>query len=242
MKIHVISNPRSGSTYLGHLFDTTLTSSGEYFNEPFLGYNPSDPACVAANVAWTNDWQEIISTLSNTDTFTIKNHLTHLSHLDALGLLDNFRTIEFDRTYMLLRRDVIEVALSLALAHHTNQWAKDLGTAADVVLDTQAVEYAARFIWQNTIELIDNKYKLDVTDTIFYEDLTWDYATDLINLTMDNVGNITKTWDSARHFRPKHQIITNYDLLENHLQTTILEFKHPNVTWVGSKIYLKDKI
>lgn len=238
MKIHIISNPRCGSTYLGHMFAAILGSINLYNNEPFAGFDPNSKTCKDDKSKWINNWQEEISLLKSSPAVAVKNHMPHLGHLDVLGLLDEFKSTQFDCTYALLRRDIAATTLSLALAQSNGQWAKDI-TETTITLDKKVVTDAAHFIWQHTVDLIDNKYNLDINAILFYDDLKWNFKDDIKMITDKDI-DVSLKWNEVRHFRPKEQIINNYLELYLHVCDMILTFTHPKVVWVGPKFYLKD--
>lgn len=239
MKIHIISNPRSGSTYLGHMFAATLGSLKLYNNEPFVGFDPNSKTCQDDRYNWTIDWQEKIASMMTDGDVAVKNHMSHLLHLDTLGLLNEFKCIKFDYTCALLRRNLVDTALSLALAQTNNQWSSDISDTS-ITLDKDVVTDAVHFIWQNTVDLIDNKYKLVIDDIVFYEDLTWDFKDDIKMIT-DRDIDVSLQWSSDRHFRPKKQIINNYLELYLYICDMILALEHPKIYWIGPKFYLKEE-
>jgi hypothetical protein len=233
MKIHIVSNPRNGSTYAASMFHSTLQPDSPLYNEPFMGsYSKEERDNVRAQFV------EIMDNLEKTDC-VLKSHLFHYETLTELELLERFQAIEFDRTYTLHRRDFLNSILSLCVARHSGQWYEEFDIVP-VRIDPKQLEVEMLCGWQRVCDLIDNKYQLNVDGVLYFEDLSWNFVKDVNKFSEFDVTAAHYEWGRAQKFSPKHKSIINYEEVTTRGHEVLQTLTHPQVEWHLGCYYLKD--
>tara|TARA_R110000851_G_scaffold514_1_gene1758 strand:- start:752 stop:2746 length:1995 start_codon:yes stop_codon:yes gene_type:complete len=183
MHHHIISNPRTASTYLTFV----LRKYGYIrFNESFRNVDDFDRLPNQAQVK--AEWKENIDTLRGlTVPMTSKNHVFQLTQVDKAGLLDDFKSIDFSSTIGLVRQNLFEQALSLSISTATDIWIRlKNATYNDTPIIIKLVDFdkQLRFCISELNAMFQNDLGFVYNDVIVYEDLSFD-ETDLALLGLD---------------------------------------------------------
>ena len=158
-KIHILSNPRTASTYLfqtinSYWFDLPHDEWRRDFNEPYR-HNTDVPAKTKS--------------IKATPKCAIKNHVIDLeyceSHKPTMTMLR-----KADYTIALLRRDNFEAALSLATSVTTQDWVRVTVTDPVTVDPLTFLDcYKNNFLRQ--LRLIENPWGFKYNKILFTEEL-----------------------------------------------------------------------
>ena len=203
MKIRIVSIPRSGSSYLGSVLINTLFSDHTYMNEPFMSVTDADLETVK------DSWKEKIAEIAATDDIIVKVHMHHLEQLEKLELLEEFKDIEFDKTFFISRDDIAEAAISLTLSGITGSWYEDTHEETSVEIDEERLIGNLNFIKLHTDRMKENIYDLTVDKIISYEELTFERLEDIVLLGFEFDGELSRILRPGK-FRHKALLIENY--------------------------------
>lgn len=210
MKIRIVSIPRSGSSYLGSVLTNTLFSDHTYMNEPFMSVADADLETVK------DDWTAKIAEIATAEDVIVKVHMHHLEQMEKLDLLEDFKSIEFDKTIFISRDDIAEAALSLTLSGITGSWYEDTHEETSVEIDEERLIGNLNFIKFHTDNMKENIYDLTVDKIISYEELTFDRLEDIVLLGFEFDGELSRTLRPGK-FRHKALLIENYVELKDKL-------------------------
>ena len=159
MKIQVLSNPRTGSSYLYDIL-TMQHDTFECMHEPFAASH--------------NEYKTILEQINASKNIIVKNHMYHLGQLETHNLLEQFKPIKFDHTIVLIRKDLFETALSLSLAMTVNQWNKDELNFESIKIDVSTFDSAINATWLELLRIIRNEYDIEYNEIVYYENLIFD--------------------------------------------------------------------
>lgn len=215
MKILIVSVPRSGSSYLASVLVNTLFSDHTYMNEPFMSVADEDIETVKT------DWAEKIVNISESTDIVTKVHMHHLEQLQKLNLLEEFKSIEFDKTFFISRDDLAEAALSLTLSNITNAWYEDTHTETSVEINEEKLASNLNFIKYHTDCMKTNVYDIEADKIISYEELTFDRLEDIVLLGFEFEGELARVLRPGK-FRHKELVIENYVELKEKLTSLLL--------------------
>lgn len=211
MKIRIVSIPRSGSSYLGSVLANTLFSDHTYMNEPFMSVADADLETVK------DEWAEKIAEIAAAEDIIVKVHMHHLEQMEKLELLEDFKSIEFDKTFFISRDDIAEAALSLTLSGITGSWYEDTHEETSVEIDEERLIGNFNFIKFHTDNMKENIYDLTVDKIVSYEELTFDRLEDIVLLGFEQFdGELSRTLRPGK-FRHKALLIENYVELKDKL-------------------------
>jgi hypothetical protein len=216
MKILIVSIPRSGSSYLGSVLVNTLFSDHTYMNEPFMAVADDDIETVK------DDWAEKIADIAAAENTIVKVHMHHLEQMEKIELLDEFKAIEFDKTFFISRDDIAEAALSLTLSGITGSWYEDTHEETSVEIDEERLIGDFNFIKYHTDRMKTNVYDIEADKIISYEDLTFDRLEDIVLLGFEFEGELARVLKPGK-FRHKALLIENYVELKDKLASLIDE-------------------
>jgi len=151
--LHFISVPRSGVTVLTELMGILRTSSKRTMYSPFHTIPIRE---------------SFIQELQHGHDYVIKSHAVDQCNFASIdyGIYHNIR---------LLRRNLVESCLSLALARTTGQWGwNDYSTqCSPIVLADAVIENAVVSQIQSVNSMMENTYNIEYANTLFYEDIPW---------------------------------------------------------------------
>ena len=232
MKIQILSNPRSGSSYLFDSIKQSVDVCYDCYNEPFQKLDTyfTDDDLKKKDI-WREQYRIVLNKIKNTENIIIKNHMFHLNALRALGLIEEFKEIKFDRTIILIRKDIFQVALSLALAMTTNQWNVDRLNFESKKIDLSVFESAINSTWKELLRIIRNEYNLEYNEIVYYDDMTFEDESEYVkfrdkSLTVDNYNELYEyTIQFLNEKVPKLRDPKNISFNEttvniNHIETT----------------------
>jgi len=211
MKIQIVSQVRSGSTYLCKLFGLYTANT---YNEPFLDYNKLEQSSIKSI------WQRRFDALNIDSSFVIKSHYFQLEQMEQ-QLLNQIQEIDFDMTICLLRKDMFEQTLSHTIAQQSNVWSKPSDGLDKLTIDETSFKHNIDFRFADVSNCIENKLGIKYDHVIFYEDLTFDPAKDrlLFSLPSKEKYELPQT-----KFKDKQKQVTNYDALKDIYETHSMKY------------------
>ena len=169
-RVCIFSVPRSGSTYLCDVLKTYIapetyelrhSKDGRMFgHEPFL---PGDTPAESIPL--------VIKEFDDVDRFVLKMQFNELELINNSVFIDKFRSLH---TYniVLLRKDIFEAALSLAVAIAKNEFI-NFTNFDSIFIDPHSLIYMINFMLSGYNQLINNEHQMHTNEIIFYEDLTF---------------------------------------------------------------------
>jgi hypothetical protein len=214
MKIRIVSIPRSGSSYLSSVLTNTLFSDHKYLNEPFMSVADEDLETVK------EEWTDKIAEIAASEDIIVKVHMHHLEQMEKLELLEDFKSIEFDKTFFISRDDIAEAALSLTLSGITGSWYEDTHEETSVEIDEERLIGNFNFIKFHTDNMKKNVYDIEADKVISYEDLTFDRLEDIVLLGFEFDGELSHTLRPDK-FRHKALLVSNYVELKDMVATLL---------------------
>ena len=180
-RVCIFSVPRSGSTYLCDVLKTYIapetyelrhSKDGRMFgHEPFL---PGDTPAESIPL--------VIKEFDDVDRFVLKMQFNELELINNSVFIDKFRSLH---TYniVLLRKDIFEAALSLAVAIAKNEFI-NFTNFDSIFIDPHSLIYMINFMLSGYNQLINNEHQMHTNEIIFYEDLTFTPKQDFENTQM----------------------------------------------------------
>jgi hypothetical protein len=234
MKVHIIGHPRSGSSYCQSIFSESVNMDELNLIEPFR--YPVRRQLFArhpVNAVTVESANKELARIADAPHVTVKNHISHLKELYKINLLDKLLSIKFDKTIGIMRKNIFETSLSLAIAKqkrfwgthmpHPNQWVANKYKVASIIVSDKMFIHCLDTIANDIEELLENKYNIKYDHIIFYEDLTFDLNNDYVNI----VGEPFKSKIEPRYVAVwnKKEIVKNYD----HLKEVFSDWKKNNI-------------
>lgn len=215
MRIHLLGQPRSGTTYLFNVLRQYYATKQdiEFGNEP---YN--------SNFRDNRFFHKHLQEFLNTPRCVIKNHTLHLVDMEQMGLLDDFNSA-VDYTIVCWRQNIFELTASMCVSVHKNQWhAGEQDINPIYIGEHEFRNYWRGFYWE-TVKLKNNNYKLNVDKWINYDTLTRDVKQDWINIGLcwTDPSVMISFRSHTEISPPKHEIIKNYEDLRAYSETLCLE-------------------
>jgi len=198
--IHVVGIPRSGSTHMSNAISNHAQGYSSFF-EPF---NPGDTGSIETI-------QDNILTSNNSNNLVIKSHETHLRHLATCDLLSQLNYNEW-YNILLIRTNLVETMLSLAVSDATGQW--DTYYSHDPI----TITYRKLFMYASSIvaqldSLFENQYHIRYDAVHMYETLpkdTWGLF-QKINIPDVTVNQIGQGTPPVQFANAKSQTIANFE-------------------------------
>jgi hypothetical protein len=218
--VHLISNARSGSSYLFCVLKHYINPSqprfimnDDSFDEPF---NPTVIRTHHSDRTYTECCQLRIINIKNTNSLVVKNHINHLDQVQSVSqdLLDRFLDIEM-YNIALVRRDLFQYVLSLCIADVTNDW---IEYNYHHPFEIDPVQFCVRFDYQmnNLMKLINNVHGIKYNEIVCYEDLEGNARIDYSRLDMcyTHISMLQPTnVDEVKRSPSKTDLVLNYNQL-----------------------------
>lgn len=209
MKLHLITAPRTGSTWLldclVSLYNPSqLKHPDDWFNEPF-------------NKGIIND--EVLNWMLTDSRSVIKNHIRHIFAHDLYASKEQVtHMLSVDwYTILIIRSNTLEQSISYALSRTKNEWAKYTNSSVHISLDL--FERSALAIWASINLMFQRPYDITYNKIIFTEDLIYKPVHDCSLITRDIVQNDIIGMTSPSY--PKYQQILNYEELLEYSKTLV---------------------
>lgn len=216
MLYEIVSQPRSGSTYLFKVLRYYLGNqkinhryTNEIFGEWHFGdwnKNRQDPAKVLDRLIQLTSYGNI----------AVKHHQVHLDFFEQTfpDLYQKYINLPSKRI-VLIRDDVFEKTLSLMLAEHYDIWYEDIDKLKPIRIDPDFF----RTMYKDTLIMHNRLYDISPSAdlVINYNQLTFWPRKDFYNLGLFddiNFDNLPKTKTVKRN-PPKKQTIENIDEIKN---------------------------
>tara|TARA_B100000282_G_scaffold105386_1_gene74651 strand:+ start:7777 stop:8505 length:729 start_codon:yes stop_codon:yes gene_type:complete len=215
MRIHLLGQPRSGTTYLFNVIRQYYASKQhiEFGNEPFN-----------SNFRDSRFFDEHINEIAKTKRCIIKNHTLHLEEMSEMGLMEDFNNL-IDYTIVVWRRNIFELTASMCVSVTKNQWyAGEQDINPIYIGEHQFRNYWRGFYWE-TVKLKNNNYNINVDKWVSYDELTRDVKQDWLNLgmCMTDPAVIISFRSHTEISPPKHEIIKNYEDLRAYSEELCLQ-------------------
>lgn len=197
-KLLVISNARMGSTYVYNTFREFDSRSKDTTENHLLTNEPFDKNDFDTVYKYTKEQPNIVSKI-------------HARHIQSLGKDFKKYFDLFDKTLLLLRKDLFASATSLSVSVAKEQWGVHYPINDNVIkLDLDQLQKHIRQQWQDIRYLRSIARDYNINHSIWLED----YPTDISlwhifnnKETMPNTGLSFPTYKSPQ----KSSTISNYD-------------------------------
>lgn len=234
MKYHIVSMPRTGSSYLRRTIRLYICNGNEEcnINEPFNNENFESKK---DKVSYFLNLNEKIKKQENV---VVKNHYSQLLHLKMNNpeFYNQFITNSFFNIF-LLRKNFFESTLSHAIAKKTSVWGDDEPLEAIVNLTEKEFESSMNWYKNLWIMVAENVLNIPVDKVVYYEDLTFLPDIDFLNITGNAVEFIrdditTKSYD-------KQAIVKNYLKFKDMSVNFLSNFHHSLISNKNGEITLK---
>jgi LPS sulfotransferase NodH len=230
--IQVVAGKRSGSTYLTELILKYNTCYKGLFSPFHLSHIPN-------NKIYKHS-KKLSADLNNLkQQYVVK---THYCDLPSLNSFIKDRNLEIDKFYniFLIRCNLLDSILSLALARATNQWGWGNYQYEDkVALSSENLLHCIRAQIKDTDYSLKNTYNIQYSEIIKYEDLSINPSDAYSSLKISKNQRHHKLYqldDFTTKISPsKNTIITNFD----QAKSFVLEYL-PNVK--STNMEIKDGI
>ncbi len=175
MRIQLLTHPRSGSTYYAGLLERYIR---EYPNFE-IQYEPFNIDWITARENISRDdfpkyAEDRVDAFSKTDHCLVKNHMFNMFHLHSMSkdLWDKYMSLDW-HTVVLVRKNVFDTTMSLALARTKDVWFYD----KDATVDKKTIPLD--IFHRTMLDCLNNYRKFKSNDlgivynqVIYYEDLT----------------------------------------------------------------------
>lgn len=227
--IHIIGNPRCGSTYIYDVLTSYhLNYNGNIFetDEPFGFLRGTTEDDTQRKARYSHKLEKF----SKMPKSVIKSHVWHFNDLQNWGLIENLKSIT-DYNIIMIRRDLFNMAMSLSISTVTNQWAK-YKEANQIHIDPDMFKMHLLGQMREQIKLLENPWGFDYKDIVFYEDLeNWPRNT-ISNMRISEnatVNDFKKVKTLVPRAPDKKDIVLNY----NELWDTGLEYINAKKEEIG---------
>lgn len=177
MKINILTNPRSGSTYFYNMLCRFYTPY-----QPFTRWNEVFNLHERKPI---HDIDQIIHDAKHHTDVVAKNHVTFFNFVEEDHLKKFFDIGWYN--LVLLRRNFFETSLSLAKSKVTNQWTSYNNNV--VVVPENILKESMDEIFLNVKNLIHNIWQVPYHEIVYYEDLTFDHKDDFELLKLSKSYN-----------------------------------------------------
>lgn len=219
MLYELVSQPRSGSTYMFKVLEFYLNASWHQSikakqgaNEPFNYWRDSgfDPENTVAGIK---------KLLDNSKNVVVKNHSLHLEKLleHHPVVFNQYMNIPRKRIF-LLRHDHFQKTLSLNVAAHYKRWTHELENIQPIYIEPDVFRYTC----ENLLKEYRSLKSMIKTDDIVvdYEKLEFWPRKDFynLNLTNDDFDSLPKLKETRKN-KPKDKTVVNLAELEHIYKT-----------------------
>lgn len=209
-RINVISLPRTGSTYFYRML-TRYTYGynsgwpmgwGEWFNQGLIERQAERENKTYDEV---RSWR--LSVWENAKGMVIKTQMNFLQDEDVLNICtdSNIYNIFF------YRRNIFDMAMSMQIAHHTDEYVHYTNTDS-LVVDKDKLFNCVNYYMREYERIKNNVYGIKFKEIVAYEDLTFCEDIDFHNL------NISHELSYKTKKAPNKKRVENYDELEDSVQ------------------------
>ncbi len=221
MKLQIIANHRTGSTYLWEICSHYINGMGcEHSGSTFI--NQVEPFMFetmpggAPKQAWImqNDVEESLHRWRVAESVVIKNLASQLDKLEQVAPKQYEELYWFEWTNIyLMRKDLFETALSFMYAIESNNWQH---SPTRYEWPDQVVEIAPEEVLHAMVRTVKD-YKVMLKQPfrrdriVFYEDLTGDAQTDFAALNLDVEWNRAPYQAQQTKSPPKRNVISNLE-------------------------------
>jgi hypothetical protein len=168
-KILILCPTRTGSNYIYATIARHLKHDYTPFKDNLdkfhLLYNNLAPEQVQLTI------DQFLDQFVNSKLAIAKLHVSGLFTLSDYNLLDKFKSADF-YTIVTLRRDLVQAAISHARTHVTKEWVKYKTTHAPMALTQEQLLVGLNSTTYQISEILNNKFKLNYNEIVYYEDIT----------------------------------------------------------------------
>jgi len=232
--IQIISNPRNGSTYLQRILCHHLMNENpEYtgINEPFL-----IPSEITGKNNITDFFTRQLTAIEDNVPVVMKTHITQIVDLKEYDVIDHYYHTQY-YTVVIIRKDVFESALSLAIADIKKEFVEYHNFDKVEITEKMIIAYVENQLWDLKY-ICKNEFRIPYNEIIFMEDLTFDPVTDYHNMKLCSQPiELLKPFDISKLKAPnKTAIVDNYDFLRNVATEYLSTKKYEYATFDGTML------
>lgn len=245
--VHLIGLPRSGTTYFARVIQEYYSPKSVAdvkgirldLNEPFREDDAEDTDSVVQR------YDNILNQLKQSKyPLTIKSHYCHLHSISKHNYMQEIDQLNF-YNIGLVRKDIWETSMSLAIANYKNQWF-DYDTDR-FKMDVDFYDTWLKNCLGALTEFKQNKCNIDFNEIVFYEDLSLNPRTDFSNLKLCNQSfnslHTVKLFKTFKAAPRKTDIVLNYNQIRDYYCKAVLEYvqNYDYLTWIKLDDQLKIK-
>ena len=202
MRIHIIGQPRSGTTYIFNVVRQYHANQQDidFGNEPFNSHLRN-----------SSKFRSHLTNIVDTSTCVIKNHTTHLDYMKQHNLYNEFCKA-MDYTLCIVRKNLFDLTLSMCGSINKDQWYKY--NQNPIEIETELFEHFYSGFYWNTVKLKDGVYG-NFDQIIYYENLIRTPRLDWSNLNICNTDPMALiNFKSQTSISPaKEKMVSNYNEL-----------------------------
>lgn len=218
--VHILSNYRSGSTYLYFALRAYLNPYQPKHGNDYLSCYEPFSFDIIKKCKFDNDivTERMDSFESAILPYVISVHTPHLITLKDKypSAYDRFTNLNL-HTIVLLRRSIFDVALSLCISEHTNQLKTYPVAYPTINIDPGRLEAVAIRAARNQRKTVEVASQLGFDEVVYYEDLTFIPKVDYYNRGLcrthfDMLPDVTIDKDVSKAPNKRSQV-ENYDVL-----------------------------
>lgn len=204
MKIQILSIPRSGSSYFRSMLNAQMKQFEDYYtiSEPF---NLSK-----AHLCSHNNKTQVMQQLNHSTHALVKIQPYELLTKCYEQFIDNYVNIPW-YTICLLRKDIFEASLSRLIAIQTGIWDDVHVSTAFCVEFEELKKYINDTLYWTDI-ILDNKFNFNYGKIVFYEDLYFNSACDLLYLELP-IEHVSY-YETSKKYLKEYMIVNYYELKE----------------------------
>lgn len=206
MRIHILGQPRSGTTYIFNVIRQYYVNQQEieFGNEPF-----NDHLRDSAN------FQNHLDSIIQTPRCVIKNHTVHLNYMKEHNLLETFLNA-IDHNVLIIRRNLFDLTCSMCVSINKDQWYDYETTGKQIEIEPELFEFFYSGFYWNTAKLKNNFYNIKFDTVIEYEKLIREPKLDWLSTGLCNTDPMALISFSSQTSisPPKDKIISNHKQLK----------------------------
>ena len=234
--IQILSNARSGSSYLWHVIRKyvapTQTPHAEdllHLEEPFeeLHIKKRFPDEIPGQIMFRR-----IDHIRNNHNVVVKNHNNQLNTLsvDYPHIYKEYLKTD-PKTIVLIRRDLFETTLSHCIARELGQW-YSYEKVDPITIKPQSLTSLLFNRVNNTIQLAMNSHGFDYTEVVYYEDFKGWPRADFAQLDICPVDESMLRpikMEEVGRAPDKREVVRNYDELKRVAEDSIENLRKRNM-------------
>ena len=205
-KINIVSNSRSGSSYLFNLIKLGID------NDQFI-YFKTEP--FNENTS-KSTWFEIVNLAISPDhTSILKNHYFQLENLQTSNdkLFIKLFSVKW-KNILIIRKNVFEQALSLALAKTTRMFTPYSNKNVKLTINQKLFLGCLKRCINRNNDIIKNNLNIEYSNVVFYEDLVTNTIDVIKRLNIKDIKIENIHLNTNLLMQDKKSVVKNYNVLQ----------------------------